>query len=89
MMCKLAFLFCLRPDIDECEAGIHNCGEQFTCQNTQGSFRCAPKNTCGSGFIQDALGSCIGETVVLQRAFLAGELLDRTMAYQGQKTEKF
>ncbi|KAK1888497.1 Fibulin-1 [Dissostichus eleginoides] len=46
-------------DIDECETGIHNCGPEFECQNTQGSFRCSPKVKCGGGFIQDALGSCI------------------------------
>lgn len=50
----------LLPDIDECETGIHNCGPQFKCQNTQGSFRCVPTVNCGSGFIQDALGNCIG-----------------------------
>lgn len=60
--CWLAILlWCLHPDIDECETGIHNCGPQFVCQNTQGSFRCLPKVQCGAGFIQDALGNCIGE----------------------------
>uniref|UniRef100_H2UYG2 Fibulin-1 n=1 Tax=Takifugu rubripes TaxID=31033 RepID=H2UYG2_TAKRU len=39
--------------IDECETGIHNCGQDFACQNTQGSFRCLPKVKCGAGFIQD------------------------------------
>jgi hypothetical protein len=49
------------PDIDECENGIHNCPPDFICQNTLGSFRCRPKLQCKSGFIQDALGSCIGK----------------------------
>lgn len=55
------FLWFIYPDIDECETGIHNCGPEFQCQNTQGSFRCLPKFKCGPGFIQDALGNCIGE----------------------------
>lgn len=50
------------PDIDECETGIHNCPPDFICQNTLGSFRCRPKLQCKSGFIQDALGNCIGKT---------------------------
>lgn len=50
------------PDIDECESGIHNCPPDFICQNTLGSFRCRPKLQCKSGFIQDALGNCIGKT---------------------------
>lgn len=54
-------LWPLHADIDECEAGIHNCNPEFECQNTQGSFRCLPKVKCGPGFIQDALGSCIGK----------------------------
>lgn len=52
-------------DINECEAGIHNCGPEFECQNTQGSFRCIPKVKCGAGFIQDALGNCIGEQILI------------------------
>lgn len=59
------FLWFLYPDIDECETGIHNCGPEFQCQNTQGSFRCLPKVRCGAGFIQDALGNCIGKLTAL------------------------
>lgn len=51
-------------DIDECETGFHNCGPEFVCQNTQGSFRCLPKVKCGVGYIQDALGNCIGKSTV-------------------------
>lgn len=60
----LWFLWCIYPDIDECETEIHNCGKEFACQNTQGSFRCLPKVKCGAGFIQDALGNCIGEQLL-------------------------
>ncbi len=47
------FLWFHSPDIDECETGIHNCVQEFECQNTQGSFRCIPKVKCGVGYIQD------------------------------------
>lgn len=50
------------PDIDECQSGIHNCLPDFICQNTLGSFRCRPQLQCKNGFIQDALGNCIGKT---------------------------
>uniref|UniRef100_A0A3B5B9J0 Fibulin 1 n=1 Tax=Stegastes partitus TaxID=144197 RepID=A0A3B5B9J0_9TELE len=46
-------------DIDECALGTHNCGADFVCTNTEGSFRCKPKEKCGDGYIQDAVGSCI------------------------------
>uniref|UniRef100_A0A665WL03 Fibulin-1 n=1 Tax=Echeneis naucrates TaxID=173247 RepID=A0A665WL03_ECHNA len=45
--------------IDECTLGTHNCGTDFLCSNTAGSFRCHPKERCTDGFIQDAAGSCI------------------------------
>lgn len=57
----LTIFFCDVPDIDECETGTHNCPPDFICQNTPGSFRCRPKLQCMSGFIQDALGNCIGK----------------------------
>lgn len=62
--CTVTIMRLLHPDIDECETGIHNCGQEFECQNTQGSFRCLPKVKCGAGFIQDALGNCIGEEIM-------------------------
>ncbi|CAB1317003.1 unnamed protein product, partial [Coregonus sp. 'balchen'] len=46
-------------DIDECAFGSHNCGLDFACRNTAGSFRCHPREQCGDGYIQDAVGSCI------------------------------
>lgn len=58
----LTIFFCGVPDIDECETGTHNCPPDFICQNTPGSFRCRPKLQCMNGFIQDALGNCIGKT---------------------------
>lgn len=33
-------------DIDECQAGTHNCDPHADCSNTDGSFTC----TCGSGY---------------------------------------
>lgn len=57
----LTIFFCDVPDIDECETGTHNCPPDFICQNTPGSFRCRPKLQCMNGFIQDALGNCIGK----------------------------
>lgn len=60
-VCVIIAAVMLPLDINECEAGIHNCGPEFECQNTQGSFRCLPKVKCAVGFIQDALGNCIGK----------------------------
>ncbi|KAG7259834.1 hypothetical protein CRUP_006966 [Coryphaenoides rupestris] len=53
------FSFLRGEDIDECVLGSHNCGPEFLCTNTAGSFRCHPRETCGTGFVQDAAGSCI------------------------------
>lgn len=58
MLCNV--VSCLISDIDECETATHNCLVEFACQNTPGSFRCRPKVQCSAGYIQDALGSCIG-----------------------------
>lgn len=58
--CLIYSFFPFLLDIDECVVGTHNCGPEFTCQNTPGSFRCRPRQQCGVGFIQDAVGSCIG-----------------------------
>lgn len=48
-------------DLDECTLGIHNCGADFLCTNTPGSFECSPVKTCPAGFIEDAPSSCVGE----------------------------
>lgn len=55
-------------DIDECALGSHNCGRDFVCTNTPGSFRCQPKDKCEDGFIQDAIGNCIGELGVTPKS---------------------
>lgn len=47
-----------RPaDVNECETGVHRCGEGQVCHNLPGSYRC----DCKAGFQRDAFGrSCIG-----------------------------
>uniref|UniRef100_A0A3Q3VW97 Fibulin-1 n=1 Tax=Mola mola TaxID=94237 RepID=A0A3Q3VW97_MOLML len=55
----ILFAFLSVVDIDECILGTHNCGPDFFCTNTAGSFRCHPKETCRDGFFQDAVGTCI------------------------------
>lgn len=39
---------------------MHNCGANFECVNTEGSFSCNPKPQCPVGFNQDAQGNCKG-----------------------------
>ncbi|XP_051812727.1 fibulin-1-like isoform X2 [Acanthochromis polyacanthus] len=46
-------------DINECLTNSHNCISGQVCFNTEGSFRCRPKDKCEDGYIQDAIGSCI------------------------------
>lgn len=78
-VCSMAILLrFLDPDIDECETGIHNCGPEFECQNTQGSFRCVPKVKCGTGFIQDALGKCIGKHLLYTIRMFVAEISTAT-----------
>lgn len=67
-VCSDYFFTFFVPDIDECATGLHNCGPNFMCTNTEGSFRCHPKERCGAGFIQDAVGSCIGVFCLLSYA---------------------
>ena len=43
-------------DINECEAGKHNCRAKANCQNTKGSFVC----TCKPGYSGDGV-NCTGE----------------------------
>lgn len=54
-------LFSFALDINECALGTHNCGPDFVCNNTQGSFLCLLSDKCQGGFISDDVGSCIGE----------------------------
>lgn len=49
-------------DIDECAAGLHNCGENAHCIDTIGGYNCR----CKPMFFESANGkSCIGLTVSL------------------------
>ncbi|XP_061570251.1 fibulin-1-like isoform X1 [Cololabis saira] len=48
-------------DIDECALWTHDCGTNFVCVNTPGSFFCHLKKGCGDGYVQDAASSCIGQ----------------------------
>ena len=44
-------------DVNECETGVHRCGEGQVCHNLPGSYRC----DCKPGFQRDAFGrTCIG-----------------------------
>lgn len=54
-------------DLDECKLGIHNCGANFLCTNTPGSFECSPVKACPAGFIEDGPGSCVGELGVCMK----------------------
>lgn len=47
----------LPTDVNECETGVHRCGEGQVCHNLPGSYRC----DCKAGFQRDAFGrGCIG-----------------------------
>ena len=52
----LIFLLWLVSDIDECEAGTHNCSAAAVCNNTKGAFNC----TCIQGFVGNGY-KCEGE----------------------------
>ena len=43
-------------DINECEAGKHNCHVNASCKNTEGSFEC----TCKPGYTGNGV-ECTGE----------------------------
>lgn len=44
-------------DVNECETGVHQCGEGQVCHNLPGSYRC----DCKVGFQRDAFGrACVG-----------------------------
>lgn len=63
------FLPFVYTDIDECVTRTHNCGVTMECRNTEGSFRCVPKQQqrCYTGFTQDTHGNCIGESWTAHR----------------------
>ena len=44
-------------DVDECQTGVHRCGEGQICHNLPGAYRC----DCKMGYQYDAFSrSCIG-----------------------------
>ena len=44
-------------DVDECDRGIHKCGEKFECFNTLGDYAC--KTFCEKGFKRSYNGTCL------------------------------
>lgn len=49
-------------DVNECETGVHQCGEGQVCHNLPGSYRC----DCKAGFQRDAFGrACVGRWALL------------------------
>jgi hypothetical protein len=46
-------------DYDECVLGLHACGANKTCANTNGSYSCV----CARGYIQNRDGRCLGMRV--------------------------
>lgn len=45
------------PDVDECQTGVHRCGDGQTCQNLPGTYRCE----CQPGYQYDMFRKmCVG-----------------------------
>ena len=51
-------------DIDECDAGSHDCDMNANCTNTEGSFTCQ----CITGYYGDGY-NCTGESLFLSTHF--------------------
>jgi hypothetical protein len=50
-------LFTLCTDIDECATNAHNCSENATCTDTEGSYNCSCKaDYHGNGTFCEAYG---------------------------------
>lgn len=55
---QVSVLLTCPTDVNECETGVHRCGEGQLCHNLPGSYRC----DCKPGFQRDAFGrTCIGK----------------------------
>lgn len=73
----------VQPDIDECLTGTHNCGAEFRCENKPGSFACLPRSLCHEGYIQDAVGNCIGEIGQITAILHSNKMLIQTKLGNG------
>ncbi|XP_069501113.1 EGF-containing fibulin-like extracellular matrix protein 2 [Ambystoma mexicanum] len=49
----------LCQDIDECEAGTHQCTDAQTCVNFHGAYRCVEKNRCQEPYVQVSDNRCL------------------------------
>ncbi len=52
----LLFITNIVLDVNECAESTHNCNENSTCRNTEGSYLCP----CNSGFDGDGFSACLG-----------------------------
>ncbi|XP_073528509.1 EGF-containing fibulin-like extracellular matrix protein 1 [Phyllobates terribilis] len=46
-------------DINECESNTHDCGEDATCWNYYGGFRCYPANPCQDPYVRMSDNRCV------------------------------
>ncbi|XP_069810923.1 EGF-containing fibulin-like extracellular matrix protein 1 [Dendropsophus ebraccatus] len=46
-------------DINECESNTHDCGEETTCWNYFGGFRCYPENPCQDPYVRMSDNRCV------------------------------
>ncbi|XP_075452333.1 EGF-containing fibulin-like extracellular matrix protein 1 [Ascaphus truei] len=46
-------------DINECEINTHECGEDDTCWNYYGGFRCYPRNPCQEPYVRMSENRCV------------------------------
>uniref|UniRef100_A0A667XK29 EGF containing fibulin extracellular matrix protein 1 n=1 Tax=Myripristis murdjan TaxID=586833 RepID=A0A667XK29_9TELE len=46
-------------DINECEAGTHDCRDDEMCWNYYGGFRCYPRNPCEEPYVRTSENRCI------------------------------
>ncbi|KAM8908143.1 EGF-containing fibulin-like extracellular matrix protein 2a isoform 2-T3 [Spinachia spinachia] len=52
------FLFS-SADINECETGEHQCGEEQTCVNIHGRYQCVDTNRCQEPYVQVSENRCV------------------------------